>query len=117
MPVIAVGDFNTDNDTVSGNDQLGYQALIDGGLIELSDGPTAPDAPFSCCLADEGLQKTFSAGLPDFDHQVDHVFTTDPDVDPVSTKVVGKSEAVRNDLGIWPSDHAGLVTKLHFPTP
>ena len=28
----------------------------------------------------------------DFDHQVDHVFTTDNDVDPVSTKVVGKKK-------------------------
>jgi endonuclease/exonuclease/phosphatase family metal-dependent hydrolase len=116
MPVIAVGDFNTDDDTVSGNDQLGYQALIDGGLIELSTGPTAPDAPNSCCLGSEALTKPFAAGLPDFDHQVDHVFTTDDNVEPVSTKVVGKSEAVRDRLGLWPSDHAGLVTTLRFPT-
>jgi endonuclease/exonuclease/phosphatase family metal-dependent hydrolase len=117
MPVVAVGDFNTDDDTVSGNDQLGYTALTDGGLIEMSTGPTAPDADSSCCLADETLTKGPPASEADFDHQVDHVFTTSEDVDPVSTKVVGGDPDVFSQFGLWPSDHRGLVTKLQFPTP
>jgi endonuclease/exonuclease/phosphatase family metal-dependent hydrolase len=117
MPVVAVGDFNTDDDTVSGNDQLGYQALIDGGLIEMSTGTTAPDAENSCCVQDETIQKPPPAAFADFNHQVDHVFTTSG-FEPLSTKVVGKTAAEYSRFNLWPSDHAGLVTKLKaLPAP
>jgi endonuclease/exonuclease/phosphatase family metal-dependent hydrolase len=117
MPVVAVGDYNTDNDTVSGVDQLGYQALLDGGLIEMSTGPTAPDAENSCCIGTETIDNSPPGALADFDHQVDHVFTTSPDVEPLSTKVVGKDPSEFNQFQLWPSDHGGLVTKLQFPSP
>lgn len=117
MPVVAVGDFNSDDDTVSGGDRLAYNALVAGGLNELSTGATAPGADSSCCLDDETLRKSFIDGWFDFDHQVDHVFTTSGDVDPVSTKVVGKQDEPLDRIGMWPSDHAGLVTTMQFPTP
>jgi len=116
-PVVAVGDFNTDDDTVSGNDTLGYQALIGGGLTELSTGPTAPDAANSCCFKSETINDPPPAALADLDHQVDHVFVTGDDADPVATHVVGNDPAEFDPFNIWPSDHAGLVTKMQFPTP
>jgi endonuclease/exonuclease/phosphatase family metal-dependent hydrolase len=117
-PVVAVGDFNSDDDTVGNDgDQLAYEALIDGGLIELSTGPTAPGAEASCCFSGHDDEDgVFSGLLADMDHQVDHVFTTDEGVEPVKTTVVGQDQSVFNQNDIWPSDHSGLVTTLRFPT-
>jgi endonuclease/exonuclease/phosphatase family metal-dependent hydrolase len=118
-PVVAVGDFNSDDDTVGNDgDVLGYNALIAGGLNELSTGPTAPGAEASCCFdGHSGLDGILSGQLADMTHQVDHVFTTDEDVEAVKTKVVGQDQAVHDNGGLWPSDHSGLVTTMQFPQP
>jgi endonuclease/exonuclease/phosphatase family metal-dependent hydrolase len=118
-PVIALGDFNSDDDTVGGDgDILAYQALIDGGLTELSTGPTAPGAEASCCFSGHNGQDGILSGVvaTDMDHQVDHVFTSDTDVEPVKTVVVGQNQNVFDNAGLWPSDHSGLVTTVQFPT-
>jgi endonuclease/exonuclease/phosphatase family metal-dependent hydrolase len=124
-PVIALGDFNSDDDTVGGDgDILAYNALtVDDAnpatqeLIELSTGPTAPGAEASCCFSGHGGQDGILSGLlADMDHQVDHVFTTDAEVEPVKTVVVGQDQDVFDNGGLWPSDHSGLVTTVQFPT-
>jgi endonuclease/exonuclease/phosphatase family metal-dependent hydrolase len=136
-PVVAVGDYNSDDDTVGNDgDVLAYNRLTDpdddpstaGPLTELSTGPTAPGAEASCCFdGHNGTDGIFSGLLSDMTHQVDHVFVTNtqasaedpivPDATPVSTKVVGQDQSVHDKFGKWPSDHSGLVTKLQFPTP
>lgn len=118
-PVVAVGDFNSDDDTVgTDGDELAYNALVAGGLNELSTGPTAPGAEASCCFDGHGgTDGIFSGLVADMTHQVDHVFTTDEEVEPLSTKVVGQSQSVHDQFGKWPSDHSGLVTKFQFATP
>jgi len=115
-PVVAVGDFNSDDDTVSGDDQLAYNWLTSHGLTEMSTGTTATHADESCCFSAELINEAPPASLADLDHQVDHVFVTNGDATPVSTKVVGNDPAEFSQFNRWPSDHAGLVTKIQFPT-
>jgi endonuclease/exonuclease/phosphatase family metal-dependent hydrolase len=122
-PVIAAGDFNSDDDTVGNDgDVLAYNALTDDGnprrLFELTTGPTAPGADGSCCFSGHGGQDgIFSGLLADMDHQVDHIFASDPDIEPLKTVVVGQEPAVFDKFDMWPSDHSGLVTTVQFPTP
>jgi endonuclease/exonuclease/phosphatase family metal-dependent hydrolase len=135
-PVVAVGDYNSDDDTVGNDgDVLAYNRLTDpdadistaGPLTELSTGPTAPGAENSCCFdGHSGQDGIFSGLVADMTHQVDHVFVTNtqagmgpivPDATAVSTKVVGQDTSVFDQFDMWPSDHSGLVAKIQFPTP
>ena len=45
LPVVLVGDLNSDDDTVAGADRLAYEALLAAGFVERST-----DGPLSCCL-------------------------------------------------------------------
>ena len=64
--------------------------------------------PLSCCISDPNL---VGGSVADFNHKVDHILTDDPkDVKLVKSKVVGRAQV----NGLWPSDHAGLVSELRF---
>jgi endonuclease/exonuclease/phosphatase family metal-dependent hydrolase len=106
LPVILVGDLNSDDDTVSFPDTLAYEALLAAGMVERST-----NNPLSCCLAASELGVGDGGSVADFDHQVDHVMTNDPD------GVALKSSAVTGLLpvnGFWSSDHAGLFSGLRL---
>lgn len=106
LPVILVGDLNSDDDTVSFPDTLAYEALVAAGMVERST-----DDPLSCCLAASELGVGDGGSVTDFDHQVDHVMTRDPD------EVALKSSSVTGLLpvnGFWNSDHAGLFSALRL---
>jgi Endonuclease/Exonuclease/phosphatase family len=105
LPVILVGDLNSDDDTVQGGDRLAYQALLDAGFTERS---TA--SPLSCCLDTDILTDNLGS-VSDFDHQVDHVMTSEPGVRLLSSSVTGR-EPVN---GYWDSDHAGVFSELQIP--
>jgi hypothetical protein len=107
LPVILLGDLNSDDDTVSGDDRLAYQAITDAGFSERS---TAD--PLSCCLNTSILIDNFGS-VSDFDHQVDHVLTDDPDI-PLTSSLVSGRKPVN---GYWDSDHAGLFSDLQVPRP
>jgi endonuclease/exonuclease/phosphatase family metal-dependent hydrolase len=99
-PVILLGDLNSDDDTVVPDDQKAYRALLAAGFTERST-----DDPLSCCVSD-----LFTSPPSEFDHQVDHVMTdqTPKRVRLVTSSVVGLAQVD----GIYPSDHAGVVSKL-----
>jgi hypothetical protein len=106
LPVVLVGDLNSDDDTVSGADTPAYGVLLKAGLVERS---TAN--PLSCCIDSSLLAVGAGGSVGDFDHQVDHVMTRDPD------EVTLDSSAVTGLLpvnGFWDSDHAGLFSALRF---
>lgn len=103
LPVVLVGDLNSDDDTVSPDDQQAYRVLLDAGLVERSTGD-----PLSCCIESYDL-KTGTAA--EFDHQVDHVMTNAPDVVLlVDSAVTGRT--MQN--GYWDSDHAGIFSALRI---
>jgi Endonuclease/Exonuclease/phosphatase family len=105
LPVVLVGDLNSDDDTVAGADQLAYLALLQAGFVERST-----DDPLSCCLNSSLLMED-KGSLADFDHQVDHVMTNDPGGITLERAVVTGLQPVN---GFWDSDHAGLFSALRF---
>jgi endonuclease/exonuclease/phosphatase family metal-dependent hydrolase len=105
LPVILVGDLNTDDDTVNSEDQIAYGILLNAGLVERST-----DEPLSCCLDASELGESDGGEVGDFDHQVDHVMTSDPNVQLLGSAVTGLNPV--NE--IWDSDHAGLFSALEL---
>ena len=102
LPVILLGDLNSDDDTVVPDDQQAYRVLLGGGFVERS---TAD--PLSCCIESSYDLTTGSVG--EFDHQVDHILTNAPAVVRlVESGVTGRS--MQN--GWWDSDHAGVWSAL-----
>jgi endonuclease/exonuclease/phosphatase family metal-dependent hydrolase len=106
LPVILVGDLNSDDDTVSGADTFAYNDLLAAGMVERST-----DDPLSCCIASPLLGVGDGGSITDFDHQVDHVMTRNPDeVTLKSSQVTGLNPV----NGFWDSDHAGLFSSLRL---
>jgi endonuclease/exonuclease/phosphatase family metal-dependent hydrolase len=106
LPVVLVGDLNSDDDTVAPGDQQAYRRLLEAGMVERSTGN-----PLGCCLNSSLLAEGAGGSVADFDHQVDHVMTRDP------AEVKLQSSAVTGLLpvnGFWDSDHAGLFSALRF---
>jgi hypothetical protein len=103
LPVVLVGDLNSDDDTVVPDDQQAYRALLAAGFVERSTGD-----PLSCCIDSYDLTTGTAA---QFDHQVDHVMTNAPDVvELVDSGVTGREMA----NGWWDSDHAGVWSALRI---
>lgn len=106
LPVVLVGDLNSDDDTVSGADRLAYQALLGAGFVERST-----NDPLGCCLNSSLLAEGAGGSVADFDHQVDHVMTNDPGNITLERSDVTGLQPVN---GFWDSDHAGLFSALRF---
>lgn len=106
LPVVLVGDINSDDDTVVFPDTLAYNALLGAGMVSRSTGN-----PLSCCIKKSLLAVSEGGSIGDFDHQVDHVLTRDPEqVTLQGSAVTGRLPA--NDF--WNSDHAGVFSALRF---
>jgi hypothetical protein len=113
LPVVLVGDLNSDDDTVEGpggSDRFAYLHLLSQGMVSRST-----DKPLSCCLDSPLLAVTeaekVGAGIGDFDHQVDHVLTRDPAQVLLRDSEVTGLQPVN---GFWSSDHAGVFSSLRF---
>lgn len=106
LPVVLVGDLNSDDDTVSGADRLAYQVLLAAGFVERST-----NDPLSCCLDSPLLAVGAGGSVSDFDHQVDHVMTNDPTGIRLERSEVTGLLPVN---GFWNSDHAGVYSALRF---
>jgi endonuclease/exonuclease/phosphatase family metal-dependent hydrolase len=106
LPVVLVGDLNSDDDTVSPGDQQAYRTLLKAGFVERS---TAN--PLGCCLNSSLLGENAGGNVADFDHQVDHVMTNDPQGITLQNSTVTGLLPVN---GFWDSDHAGLSSALRF---
>jgi hypothetical protein len=106
LPVVLVGDINSDDDTVVGADKLAYKALTDAGMVERST-----DDPLSCCIKSSLLAVGKGGSEADFDHQVDHIMTRDPEVVTLQSSSVSGIQPVN---GFWNSDHAGVFSALRF---
>lgn len=103
LPVILVGDLNSDDDTVAPDDQQAYRVLLGAGFVA----PGTDDLP-SCCIESDDLTTGTAA---EFDHQLDHVLTNAPaTVHPVDAFLTGLAMA----NGYWSSNHAGVVAALRI---
>lgn len=106
LPVVLVGDLNSDDDTVAGPDRLAYETLLAAGMVNRST-----DDPLSCCLDSSLLAVGKGGSEADFDHQVDHILTRDPEVVTLEDSEVSGIQPVN---GFWNSDHAGVFSALRF---
>ena len=106
LPVVLLGDLNSDDDTVEGADRLAYETLIAAGMVNRST-----DDPLSCCLKSSLLEVGKGGSEADFDHQVDHILTRDPEV---VTLVDSEVSGIQPVNGFWNSDHAGVFSALRF---
>ncbi|HVY78280.1 MAG TPA: endonuclease/exonuclease/phosphatase family protein [Solirubrobacterales bacterium] len=106
LPVVLVGDLNSDDDTVAPGDQQAYRTLLEAGMVERST-----NVPLGCCLNSSLLAEGAGGSSADFDHQVDHVMTRDPGVVGLDYSTVTGLQPVN---GFWSSDHAGLFSALRF---
>ncbi len=106
LPVVLLGDLNSDDDTVDVGDRQAYQSLVAAGMRERST-----DDPLSCCIESSLLAEGAGGSIADFDHQVDHVMTRSPrNVKLKSSSVTGRQPV----NGFWNSDHAGVFSALRF---
>jgi endonuclease/exonuclease/phosphatase family metal-dependent hydrolase len=106
LPVVLVGDLNSDDDTVEPGDQQAYRTLLGAGMRERST-----NTPLGCCLNSSLLAVGAGGAVADFNHQVDHVMTRDPkEIKPKTSAVTGRQPV----NGFWDSDHAGLYSALRF---
>jgi endonuclease/exonuclease/phosphatase family metal-dependent hydrolase len=106
LPVVLVGDLNSDDDTVAPGDRQAYLTLLAAGMVERST-----NDPLSCCLDSSLLAVGAGGSVADFDHQVDHIMTRDP------SEIALESSTVTGLLpvnGFWNSDHAGVFSALRF---
>jgi len=106
LPVVLVGDLNSDDDTVSAGDAQAYNTLVKAGFVERST-----NDPLSCCIKASLLAENAGGSVADFDHQVDHVMTNDPDDITLQASEVTGLFPVN---GFWNSDHAGIFSSLRF---
>jgi endonuclease/exonuclease/phosphatase family metal-dependent hydrolase len=106
LPVILVGDLNSDDDTVEPGDRQAYETLIAAGMVERST-----NDPLGCCLKSSLLAVGAGGSEADFDHQVDHIMTRDPGEVLLRRSAVTGIQPVN---GFWNSDHAGLFSALRF---
>jgi endonuclease/exonuclease/phosphatase family metal-dependent hydrolase len=105
LPVILVGDLNSDNKTENPlTDGQAYATLVKSGMRERST-----YEPLGCCLNTSLLPVGDGGAASQFDHKVDHIMTRDPkQVKLVNSSVTGRSP----QNGFWDSDHAGLFSTL-----
>jgi endonuclease/exonuclease/phosphatase family metal-dependent hydrolase len=111
LPVIMSADFNMQADRPTDPTYAySYQSVIDSGFV---DAWTAvePDQPgFTCCQLNNLTNPTSL-----LDQRIDLVFVRGP-FSIRGVKIIGSKPDDRvQDL--WPSDHAGLVSKLRIVSP
>jgi len=106
LPVVLLGDLNSDDDTVEPGDRQAYETLIAAGMVERST-----NSPLGCCLKSSLLAVGKGGSEADFDHQVDHILTRNPSEITLQSSSVTGLQPVN---GFWNSDHAGLFSALRF---
>lgn len=106
LPVVLLGDLNSDDDTVDTGDQQAYRTLIAAGMRERST-----NRPLSCCIKSSLLAIGAGGSVAHFDHQVDHIMTRDPEKVKLKASSVTGRQPVN---GFWSSDHAGVFSALKF---
>jgi hypothetical protein len=111
MPLVVTGDFNSSPNPL--DPRPAYGLMTGTGYLDLWNVRQGPfDHGFTCCQ-DEALRNAVSA----LDERVDLAFTFLPagaELMPIQSSVVGDSDFEKSASGLWPSDHAGVVSTLKF---
>jgi endonuclease/exonuclease/phosphatase family metal-dependent hydrolase len=101
-PVLALGDFNSG----PGRPTPVYGLLLGAGFVDVGAA-----GGLTCCHA-----VNLRNPVPAFTQRIDLVLARGG-FRPLRAEVVGDEQAVRDALGLWPSDHGGPVATLRLPQP
>jgi endonuclease/exonuclease/phosphatase family metal-dependent hydrolase len=108
LPVVMLGDFNSDADG-SGSDS--YANIVAGGFTDAWS-TVFPAAPgYTCCHAANLM------GPSSLEQRIDIIFSRGGDFRAQEAEIVGEVEADKTIGGLWPSDHAGVLATLGFGPP
>ena len=105
LPVIAVGDFNSD---AHGGGTATYGNLLAAGFADAWSTTRPDDSGLTCCHA-EHLRNPAAA----FSSRIDLVLTRGL-AGAVSAWIRGKEVWDQTPGGLWPSDHAGVVAVVRL---
>ena len=112
-PVILVGDFNSAANLAQ---TPTYEMLLDNDFVDTWTASRNRGPGLTCCQ-DDDLRNAAS----NLSQRIDFVFARGLGVAAasvvggVNAEVVGEEQDDRSDSGLWPSDHAGVVTTLRLP--
>ena len=107
LPVILVGDLNSDdNTTPAGADSWAFNIIHAAGFVDRST-----ETPMSCCIDSSELGETDGGEVSDFDHHIDQILTNDSGgIQLLNSEVTGRLPV----NGFWDSDHAGVFSSLEI---
>jgi endonuclease/exonuclease/phosphatase family metal-dependent hydrolase len=105
--LIVVGDFNSDP---QGRESPSGAFDILAGFDLVDTWPRRFGPGFSCCLQQSDARDPNTDG---FDHRIDLILAK-PRLRAIRGQVVGDELDDRAPNGLWPSDHAGVVTRLRL---
>jgi endonuclease/exonuclease/phosphatase family metal-dependent hydrolase len=111
LPLTVVGDFNSSPSPF--DPRPAYALMTLSGYLDLWNLRQGPFDPGYTCCHDEALRNE----APVLDERIDLVFTRlpgDSELLPIQSDVVGVRTNEKTASGMWPSDHAGVVTTLKF---
>ncbi len=105
LPALILGDLNSD---ANGTTTPSYSLLRDDGFGDPWADLHPGDPGDTCCNADPTIRAD-----PTFSTRIDHTlyrggFT------PRAATIVGRDPAEKTPSGVWPSDHAGMVSTFDF---
>jgi len=111
-PTIVTGDLNSAPTDASA--EAPYQQFMAAGFRDTWLERTGPksDPGYTCCHTGD-----LSNPDPTMSKRIDHVLVRDPHPGHGATvaTLYGATAGDRLANGLWPSDHAGLITQLMFP--
>jgi endonuclease/exonuclease/phosphatase family metal-dependent hydrolase len=108
-PAVVVGDINSDPNHPAPQGSA-FDVLAATGLVDTWVQANGSTPGFTHGFG-ELLRDPDTAG---FDVRIDHVLTRGAKAPPFKAKLTGLDPDNRTPSGLWPSDHAGLITTL-FP--
>lgn len=104
---VLVGDINSGPEQAF-PDNLAFGALTAAGMTDTWVAANPGDPGFTCCFG-ELLDDPSPIGV--LNQRIDHVLTKGA-IGVVRSRLVGLNSANQAPGGLWPSDHAGVVTRL-----
>jgi endonuclease/exonuclease/phosphatase family metal-dependent hydrolase len=106
LPLILLGDFNSAAD---GSTTATYGLLIAAGLVDTWAAAHPGHPGPTCCQAADLLNPASALS-----QRIDIVFTRG-EFKVLDSEIVGAELDERTPAGLWPSDHAGVVSTLRQP--
>jgi len=111
LPVVLIGDFNSDAESSDPDQNGAYQLLRGAGFLDAWLTVHPGDPGFTWPLHDEDPFTPFSTP----NQRIDLVLYRD--LEAVGVELIGNRLDDLTPSGLWPSDHAGLVATLQVSQP